>query len=105
MILTDYKKNKEAKFFTGLLWDVDLKNFDYFKAKHIVVERVVELGTLNDWYAILNMYGEKTVINEIKNIETLPSKDINFVHKFLKVPLEELLSYQNSLSGKKHWRE
>lgn len=105
MILSDYKKHKDAKFNPHLLWDVDLKHFDFHKGKQIVIERTVEIGALNDWYFLLNFYGEKTVITEVKKISSLMSKDINFVHKFLNIPVAELKSYQNQLQGKKHWFE
>lgn len=105
MILSDYKKYKDAKFDPLLLWDIDLKEFDFQKGKSTLVARTVELGTLNDWYFLLNFFGEKTVVEEIKKIEFLMAKDINFVHKFLQIPLSELKSYQNQLQGKKHFFE
>lgn len=105
MILTEYKKHKNAAFDQRLLWDVDLNEFDFREGKHAVIERTVEMGSLNDWYFILNFYGEETVIAEIKKINSLMSRDINFVHKFLSIPLSELRSYQNQLNGKKHWFE
>ena len=105
MILSEYKKHKNSKLNAHLLWDMDLKNFDYINGKKIVVERTVERGDLNDWWAILNMYGVETVKDEIKNIPMMKKRDMNFVHKFFSIPLEELKSYRNFLIGKKHWTE
>lgn len=105
MLLSEYKKHKEAKLNNVLLWDIDLNIFNFQSGKRIVTERVVEYGNLEDWYAILNMYGVKAVKDVIKNINIMTSKDLNFVHRFLNIPLNNLKSYHNKLSGKKHWRE
>jgi len=48
-----------------LLWDMDLKSFDWEKGKNIVVERVIERGLPKDYYTIFRMYGGVEGVREI----------------------------------------
>lgn len=105
MILSEYKKHPDAKLKPRLFWDIDLNKLDFRKAKHFVVERVVEHGGLEDWWAMLNMYGKDAVQQEIKNIPMLTDRNIKFVSGIFGIPVNEMKSYQNKLAGKKHWRE
>ena len=40
-----------------LLWDMNLEEFDLQEGKKIVVERVVERGLMEDFYAAFDLYG------------------------------------------------
>ena len=42
---------------TALLWEYDMDTFDWQKSKNIVVQRIVEMGTPEDFYAAFDMYG------------------------------------------------
>lgn len=86
-----------------LLWEYDLQHFDYQKGLPIVVQRVVERGNLNDWLAILNLYGSDKVIETIKAIPYMNDKDMNFVHVIFSIPLKELQCYKNRQSKQIHW--
>jgi hypothetical protein len=48
-----------------LLWEYDLETFNYDKSYKIVIERVLERGTLAEWRAILNYYGRDKVLEVI----------------------------------------
>lgn len=48
-----------------LLWEYDLETFNYDKSYKIVIERVLERGTLEEWRAILNYYGRDKVLEVI----------------------------------------
>ena len=103
MFFSTYKQHKQAQLNTHLFWDMDLTKFNFNKAISIVVQRVVERGDENDWYAVLNMYGIDAIKNEIKKINSMTDKDMNFVHHCLNIPLNELQCYKNKQSGKEHW--
>ena len=69
---TDWEKKVDpnATIPPRLLWDIDLKNFDWEKGKSIVVQRVIERGSEQDFYTIFRMYGGVEGVREIaKNIK------------------------------------
>jgi hypothetical protein len=51
MFFDDYKQLPEAKINPSLLWEYKLSGFDYQQMRNIVVQRVVERGWTDDWYA------------------------------------------------------
>jgi len=59
--------------------EYDLSRFDYQQMRDIVVQRVVERGWHEDWYAALNLYGEGGMKEAIKALPYLNDKDMNFV--------------------------
>ena len=78
-ILRDYKKHIEAKINPTLLWEYDLNRFDYHAMRNVVVQRVIERGWPEDWWAALNLYGEDGMSKAIREIAYLNDKDMNFV--------------------------
>lgn len=65
--------------------------FDWQKSKTIVVQRVVELGAPEDFYAAFDLYGGIDGFREIiKKIPNLSDIDINFVCIIFKLKREEL---------------
>ncbi|MDR1980813.1 MAG: hypothetical protein LBQ39_04220, partial [Tannerellaceae bacterium] len=55
-----------------LLWDVDKSDIDWYAMRRLVVQRVIERGWENDYYAILNLYGGiegvREIIKEIREV-------------------------------------
>jgi len=101
--LEDYKKHPDAKINPSLLWEYDLSNFDFQQLRDIVVQRVIERGWPDDWYAALNLYGENGVKDAIKTIPYLNDKDINFVSKAFQIPLSQIKCYKKRQSQQVHW--
>ena len=48
-----------------LLWDIDKSKIDWDKMKVFVVERVIERGDVNDFYAMFRLYGGPDGVKEI----------------------------------------
>jgi hypothetical protein len=94
---------RHTKIRRHLLWEVNLEKFDYFKTSHLVVERVVQCGDMDDWLTIFNLYGEEGVREKIKLIPYLNAKDLNFVHKIFDIPLNDLKCYVKSQEGNQYW--
>jgi hypothetical protein len=67
------KEHPEAEVDKRLLWEYDMKDFDWQKSRHIVVERVINVGGTNpdtNMLALFKMYGgydgvRKIVKNEV----------------------------------------
>ncbi|MCH7397552.1 hypothetical protein MM236_06110 [Belliella sp. DSM 107340] len=92
--LHDIDKKRHSSVRKHLLWEFDLKDFDFQKSKDIVIERVVQRGDKDDWLSVFNLYGVDVVKNSIRNIKYLNPKDLNFVVWVLEIPKEEMKCFK-----------
>lgn len=67
------------------------------------MQRVIERGWPNDWWAALNLYGEKGVKEAIKVIPYLNDKDMDFVSKAFGIPLSKMKCCAKKQSQPVHW--
>lgn len=95
MFFSDWEqKSKDAKVSESLLWEYDLSRFDWYDMRTVVVQRVIERGWLNDFYAAIKLYGGLDSFREIiKNIPVLSDIDIAFVCNVFNLNKEELKCY------------
>lgn len=103
MLYSDYKNYTIKQISPHLLWEYNLNDFDYQAMRKVVVQRVIERGWPNDFYAIFNLYGKRGVIDTIKQIPYLNKIDINFVHKVFHIPLKQLKCYTKMPLEAQHW--
>ena len=66
-----------------LLWEYNLADFDFQGAAAIVVERVVERGTIPDWKAIVEYYGAEKVVVLARLSKQLQDRDKAFAARFV----------------------
>ena len=67
-----------------LLWEYDLETFNYNKSYKIVIERVLQLGNLQEWQEILRHYGEERILITIDWSAQLDDRGKKFSRFFLK---------------------
>lgn len=103
MFFDDYKSYPESKINPSLLWEYDLTNFDFKQMRQVVVQRVIERGWKQDWYAMLNLYGEDGIKDAIKKLTYLNDKDLNFVSLVFQIPLSEMKCCEQKQSQTIHW--
>jgi hypothetical protein len=80
-----------------LLWDVDLKTFDWKKGRGFVVGRVIERGTMKDFYTLFRMYGGTKGVRDIIKNEIFyirDPKDLAFVCVAFNLKKEEMECYK-----------
>ena len=96
MIIKKYKDLYSVS--PTLLWEYDLSDFDWWKSRKIVVQRILERGWLKDFYAAFNIYGGIEGFREIvKDVPYLSPRDINFVCIAFNLKKEELRCYTRKL--------
>ncbi|NLO71428.1 MAG: hypothetical protein GX102_10940 [Porphyromonadaceae bacterium] len=102
MFFSDWKEKSVGKEISKtLLWEYDLSAFDWQAMRVLVVQRVIERGWLDDFYAMIRLYGGiENVKSIIKEIPALSPKDMNFVIHFFELDKDELKCYT-----RKHLRE
>lgn len=103
MFFKDHKSHTNTKIRESLLWEYRKEDVDYGKMKSIIVQRVIERGRMDDFYAILNIYGENEIQKIIKNIPYLNDIDIAFVCAVFDLKKENLRCYTKKQLQKQHW--
>lgn len=91
--MEDLSVNNTLKIRPFLLWDIDLKKFDYIENKRIVIERVCTLGDLNDFFEIARFYGMENIKEELLQSLELDKKTLNFFSQYFKIPEEKFKCY------------
>lgn len=77
-----------------LLWDQDLRSFDFQRSRVLVVQRVIERGRPEDFLAAFALYGGQEGFREIiKQVPHLSPRDMNFVCVFFGLKKRELKCY------------
>ncbi len=103
MFFDNYHLHKDAKFRNSLFWEYEFDKIDWQKLKVVVVQRVIERGRMDDFYAIFNLYGTEGVKDAIKNIPYLNPKDMEFVCSVFEIKKEDLKCYTNKQLKNQHW--
>jgi hypothetical protein len=86
-----------------LFWDIDFSKLDSVKHKRIIIERVLSLGNLNEFYFLLNTYDTQTLVSEISDIGYLDPKTMSFVVSFFNISKNKLKCYTRKQSTAPHW--
>ena len=76
-------KNRPHIINTALLWEYDLETFNYEKSYKIVIERVLQLGNLQEWKNMVNYYSREKILETIEWSAQLEQRDKDFSNFFL----------------------
>ena len=93
MIFEDCKQHQESVIRPSLFWEYDMSRFDWAKMRNVVVQRVLERGHMDDYYAMLNLYGWEGVREALRMIPYMNRKDMNFACFGSDLKKEELRCY------------
>ena len=66
-----------------LLWEYDLKKFNYNKSYFIVIERVIERGTVEHWRMAQFFYGKAKMLEVAHQSKQLSKRDKQFTELFV----------------------
>ncbi len=66
-----------------LLWEYDLQKFNYKKSYFIVIERVIERGTLEQWRNVQLYYGKEKLLEVARQSKQLSNRDKQFAEIFV----------------------
>ena len=103
MYFSDYKRHIGCKINPSLLWEYEMENFDFKAMRNVVVQRVLERGWTDDFYAMFNLYGYRAIRQVIKEIPYMNAKDMNFVCLLFNLKKEDLKCYRNKVSKLQLW--
>lgn len=77
----------------SLFWDVDVIKLDWNRHKQLIVERVIQRGTLKAIKEVMDHYGIQEFKSVVKQLPYLDKRDTAFVHIYFDIPLNELRCY------------
>lgn len=88
----------------GLLWEYRIEDFDWQKYRKTVVERVISMGRLSDWYAAFDLYGGIRGFRKIAREEVvdISERDLDFMCRALNINKKETRCYKQTQLRKKH---
>jgi len=77
------KKQQPHIINPALLWEYDLTTFNYEKSYKIVIERVLQLGNLEEWRNMVSCYSTQQILETIERSAQLDKRDKDFSKFFL----------------------
>jgi hypothetical protein len=66
-----------------LLWEYDWEEVDFSRLAAVVIERVIERGTPDEWQEIVNFYGVEKILLVAEKSSRLDRKNKNFTRIYL----------------------
>jgi len=103
MFFSDYQNHPNTLVRSSLLWEYSIDKIDYNLMKVLIVQRVIERGRTEDFYAILNRFGLEGVKEIIKKIPYLSEKDLSFVCTIFDLKKEDLKCFSKKPSQHQRW--
>ncbi len=67
----------------ALLWEYDLETFDWVKSYKIVIERILQLGNLDEWREMVKFYSNAQIKETVDWSAQLDKRDKEFSLLFL----------------------
>lgn len=86
-----------------LFWDVNRETFDTERHSGQLIQKVLEHGTLDDWRTVRDYYGMERIVNDCKQLRTLPVKALYFVCAMSDTKPEEYRCYHFAQSNPTLW--
>ena len=68
---------------SALLWEYDLETFNYVKSYKIVIERVLQMGNLEEWRNMVKFYTKAQILETIEWSAQLDRQEKEFSRFFL----------------------
>lgn len=103
MFFEDYKQHTDAQIRNSLFWEYDMSQFDWTQMRTIVVQRVLERGRKDDFYALLNRYGLDGVREALCTVPYMNPKDMNFACVEFDLNKENLKCYTSKQYNPQLW--
>lgn len=92
--MSDLIKQLNRNYF----WDIKYHEIDQEKSKRLIIERVFNLGNLNEIKMILNVYGKETVVTTLCNLNYIEPKTLNFASLLFQIPKSKFKCYTKAQS-------
>ena len=86
-----------------LFWDIDSNLLEWERSKKIIIERVLERGSFEEWLCIVKVYTLVGIVNTAKTFRTMSPIDLNFIATISNTQKEEFRCFNTRLLTNQHW--
>lgn len=86
-----------------LFWDVDYNSIDFNKHAPFIIQRVLELGTLDDFFEVRDFYGKPKMKQIIRKLRCLDERTLSFCSIYFNIKPEEFRCYTQKQLKQEHW--
>lgn len=87
----------QLEFRKTLFWDVSKEELDPDRNRHLIIERVISRGNLDEFSVLLHFYGMRKIRNTLKSLPVLDKKSMNFIITFFNIDPKELECHRKKL--------
>ena len=81
------------RFSDYIFWDVERDSINFIEHAPYVIQRVLEYGQINDWIALLGLYGLPKIVEVSKGLRTLEDRALSFISTISQTPENEFRCY------------
>lgn len=85
---------KKPAFSQNLFWEYDVDNIDVDRYAHMVIVRVLERGSLEDWHKIKAYYPINVIKEAAMTVRSLEPTAMSFIAAITHTPIEEFRCYK-----------
>lgn len=89
-----------ADFSPHLFWDVKAGTVDPLVHQRLIVERVIQRGSLKDLSLMQQLYSRDSIRSVIRQLPWLNEKDMAFVSVYFDISFSELKCYSKKQSAR-----
>jgi hypothetical protein len=86
-----------------LFWDSDISSIDAEKHKSYIVDRVLSLGTLEDFRLLKAFYGKSKIKRIVKELRYMDERVLHFCSAYFNVPIIKFRCYEQKQLKQTHW--
>ncbi|SIS84656.1 DUF6922 domain-containing protein [Belliella pelovolcani] len=94
---------KPSHFSSYLFWDIAVDSLDWDTSAPLIVERVLQLGQLEDWNLLKSYYGIDKILELAKKLNSLDDVTINFLCTIFEQKKEDFKCYTRRQSSPHFW--
>ena len=84
-------------------WEYDVSTLDATTDYQMIIPRILMRGKYEDWLEMRRFYGDKKIIEVLKNVRYLDKKSLHFVSTLFNIPKEEFRCYTTRQSDPILW--
>lgn len=86
-----------------LFWDVEIESIDYEKNAPYIIDRVLSMGTLEDFRIIKTHYGKPKIKRIAKKLRYMNERVLHFCSVYFDTPISDFRCYNIKQSNQTHW--
>ncbi len=88
---------EKFEFRKSLFWDSKIEKMTIKKNASLIIERVLERGTTEEWQKIKSIYGLEKIKQEAMQAMYLTKQTLSFCSVYFSEPYENFRSWQNQM--------